>query len=68
MYLSELYNVFIEAKRENIWDKERECLVDPQGNPTVDPQKVDFEALVAAIPTVGVWIKGLERILITGKK
>ncbi|XP_021992128.1 uncharacterized protein LOC110888942 [Helianthus annuus] len=31
-------------------------------NPAVDPEKVDFEALVVAIPTVGVWIKGLEEI------
>ncbi|MFS7904572.1 putative transcription factor interactor and regulator CCHC(Zn) family [Helianthus anomalus] len=29
--------------------------VDPQGNPAVDPKMVDFEALVAAIPTAGVW-------------
>ncbi|MFS7904365.1 hypothetical protein Hanom_Chr01g00035171 [Helianthus anomalus] len=62
MYLSEVYKAFIKAKRENRWSKEKECFVDPKGNPTVDPQKVDFEARVAAIPTVGVWIKRLEEI------
>ncbi|MFS7990849.1 hypothetical protein Hanom_Chr11g01063721 [Helianthus anomalus] len=44
------------------WSKEKECFVDPNGNPTVDPNKVDFEALVAAIPTVEVWCEGLEEI------
>ncbi|KAJ0549600.1 putative transcription factor interactor and regulator CCHC(Zn) family [Helianthus annuus] len=60
MYLSEVYKAFIKAKRENRWDRQRECFVNSQGNPIVDPQKVDFEARVAAIPTIGVWIKGLE--------
>ncbi|MFS8007795.1 hypothetical protein Hanom_Chr14g01265221 [Helianthus anomalus] len=41
---------------------EKECFVDPQGKPTIDPDKVDFEALVATIPTMGVWCKGLEEI------
>ncbi|XP_021991474.1 uncharacterized mitochondrial protein AtMg00810-like [Helianthus annuus] len=44
------------------WSKEKECYVDPQGNPTVDPKKVDLEALVAAIPTISVWCKGLSEI------
>ncbi|MFS7919707.1 hypothetical protein Hanom_Chr03g00215871 [Helianthus anomalus] len=55
MWLSEVYEIFMEAKRANRWDNERKCFVDPQGNPTVDPKMVDFEALVAAIPTAGVW-------------
>ncbi|MFS8008758.1 hypothetical protein Hanom_Chr14g01276681 [Helianthus anomalus] len=62
-YLSEVYKAFIEAQRANRWSQEKECFVDPQGNPTVDPDKVDFEALVAVIPTVGVWCRGLEEIL-----
>ncbi|MFS8033241.1 hypothetical protein Hanom_Chr17g01567171 [Helianthus anomalus] len=45
-----------------MWSVEKECFVDPKGNPTVDPDKVDFEALVAVIPTTGVWCKGLEEI------
>ncbi|MFS7903784.1 hypothetical protein Hanom_Chr01g00028141 [Helianthus anomalus] len=44
------------------WSVDKECFVDPKGNPIVDPDKVDFEALVAAIPTVCVWCKGLEEI------
>ncbi|MFS8024137.1 hypothetical protein Hanom_Chr16g01459691 [Helianthus anomalus] len=52
----------MEAKWTNRWDAKRECFVDPQGNPTIDPDKVDFEVLVAALPTVGVWCKGLEEI------
>ncbi|MFS8034140.1 hypothetical protein Hanom_Chr17g01577721 [Helianthus anomalus] len=62
MYLSDVYKAFTEARRENRWSEEKECFVDPKGNPTVDPEKVDFEALVAAIPNVGVWCKGLEEI------
>ncbi|MFS7914911.1 hypothetical protein Hanom_Chr02g00159111 [Helianthus anomalus] len=29
------------------WDAERECYLDPQGNPVVDPKKVDFNAATA---------------------
>ncbi|MFS7929724.1 putative transcription factor interactor and regulator CCHC(Zn) family [Helianthus anomalus] len=54
--------VTIQDDEKEGWDKERECFVDPQGNPAVDPDKVDFKALVAAIRTVGVWCKGLEEI------
>ncbi|MFS7979445.1 hypothetical protein Hanom_Chr10g00927371 [Helianthus anomalus] len=49
-------------KRRVRWSNEKECFVDPQGNGTVDPEKVDFKALVAAIPTVSVWCKDLEEI------
>ncbi|MFS7986969.1 hypothetical protein Hanom_Chr11g01016501 [Helianthus anomalus] len=59
MWLSDVYEVLMEAKSANRWDKERECFVDPQGNQTVDPQKVNFEALVVVIPTTGVWVAGL---------
>ncbi|KAJ0791814.1 putative transcription factor interactor and regulator CCHC(Zn) family [Helianthus annuus] len=62
MYLSEVYKACIKAKRENRWSKEKECFVDPKGNAIVDPQKADFEVLVAAIPTVGAWIKRFEEI------
>ncbi|MFS7948273.1 hypothetical protein Hanom_Chr06g00558011 [Helianthus anomalus] len=31
------------------------CYLDPKGNPTVDPDVVDFEVLVATIPTTGVF-------------
>ncbi|KAJ0604016.1 putative transcription factor interactor and regulator CCHC(Zn) family [Helianthus annuus] len=60
MELSKVHEIFMEASRENRWDAKRECFVDPQGNPAVDPQKVDFEALVAAIPTARVWDARLE--------
>ncbi|KAJ0570307.1 putative transcription factor interactor and regulator CCHC(Zn) family [Helianthus annuus] len=55
MRLSDVYEIFMEARRANRWDDERKCFIDPQGNLALDPQKVDFEALVAVIPTVGVW-------------
>ncbi|MFS7964081.1 hypothetical protein Hanom_Chr08g00746011 [Helianthus anomalus] len=62
MYLSDVYKAYTEAKWANRWSEEKECFFDPKGNPTVDPYKVYFEALVAAIPTVGVWCKGLKEI------
>ncbi|MFS7919970.1 hypothetical protein Hanom_Chr03g00218851 [Helianthus anomalus] len=62
MYLSDVYQAFTEARRASRWIFDKECFVDPKGNPIVDPDKVDFEALVAAIPTVGVWCKVLEEI------
>ncbi|MFS8002397.1 hypothetical protein Hanom_Chr13g01201611 [Helianthus anomalus] len=55
MKLSEVYEIFIEAKRAKRRDDERKCFIDTQGNPTVDPDMVDFKALVAAIPTGGVY-------------
>ncbi|KAF5754545.1 putative transcription factor interactor and regulator CCHC(Zn) family [Helianthus annuus] len=60
--LDVVYDAYKEATLAGKWNKEKECFVDPQGNPTVDPMKVDFEALVAAIPTVSVWCKGFEEI------
>ncbi|MFS7919971.1 hypothetical protein Hanom_Chr03g00218861 [Helianthus anomalus] len=62
MYLSDVYQAFTEARRASRWIFDKECFVDPKGNLIVDPDKVDFEALVAAIPTVGVWCKVLEEI------
>ncbi|MFS7986992.1 hypothetical protein Hanom_Chr11g01016781 [Helianthus anomalus] len=55
MRLNEVYDVFMEAKSANRWDDKRKCFLDPQGNLAVDPKMVDFEALVAAIPTAGVF-------------
>ncbi|MFS7911809.1 hypothetical protein Hanom_Chr02g00122431 [Helianthus anomalus] len=49
--INELYDPFDEAKNANRWDEERECFLDPQGNPMVDLKKVDFDALVVVIPT-----------------
>ncbi|MFS7977161.1 hypothetical protein Hanom_Chr10g00900861 [Helianthus anomalus] len=60
--LDEVYDANKEETQAGRWSKEKECFVDPQGNPTVDPEKVDFKALVASIPTVSVWCKGLEKI------
>ncbi|MFS7978642.1 hypothetical protein Hanom_Chr10g00917861 [Helianthus anomalus] len=60
--LDEVYDAYKETTQAGRWSKENECFVDSQGNPTVDPEKVDFKGLVAAIPTVSVWCKGLEKI------
>ncbi|KAM0013533.1 hypothetical protein Hdeb2414_s0042g00740311 [Helianthus debilis subsp. tardiflorus] len=60
--LDDVYDAYKEATLAGRWSKEKECYVDPQGNPTVDPKKVDLEALVAAIPTVSVWCKCLREI------
>ncbi|MFS7935762.1 hypothetical protein Hanom_Chr05g00407361 [Helianthus anomalus] len=62
MRLDDVYDAYKEATGAGRWSKEKECYVDPQGNPAIDHDKVDFEALVAATPTVGVWCKGLEEI------
>ncbi|KAJ0912570.1 hypothetical protein HanRHA438_Chr06g0275811 [Helianthus annuus] len=60
--MDDVYDAYKEATLAGMWSKEKNCFVDPQGNPMVDPKKVDFEALVAAIPTVSVWCKGLDEI------
>ncbi|MFS7905550.1 hypothetical protein Hanom_Chr01g00048991 [Helianthus anomalus] len=36
MYLSDVYKAYTEAKWANGWSVEKECFVDPQGNPIVD--------------------------------
>ncbi|KAJ0600523.1 putative transcription factor interactor and regulator CCHC(Zn) family [Helianthus annuus] len=60
--LDDVYDAYKEATRAGRWSKEKECYVDPQGNPTVDPKTIDLDALVAAIHTVSVWCKGLREI------
>ncbi|MFS8024391.1 hypothetical protein Hanom_Chr16g01462671 [Helianthus anomalus] len=61
-YLSEEYKKYREERWANRWGAYRECDVDPEGNPTFDPDVVDFEALVVAIPTIGVWCRELKEI------
>ncbi|MFS7963423.1 hypothetical protein Hanom_Chr08g00737861 [Helianthus anomalus] len=61
-YLDSMYDAHKEARQEKRWDSEYECYVDPKGNPTIDPNEVDFEALVAVIPTVDDWYRGLREI------
>ncbi|KAJ0800720.1 putative transcription factor interactor and regulator CCHC(Zn) family [Helianthus annuus] len=53
-YLDSMYDAHKEARWSRRWDSEYECYVDPKGNPTVDPDEVDFEALVDVIPTESV--------------
>ncbi|MFS7979099.1 hypothetical protein Hanom_Chr10g00923371 [Helianthus anomalus] len=38
-YLSGEYKKYREARWANRWDPDRECYVDPKGNPTVDPDE-----------------------------
>ncbi|MFS7937066.1 hypothetical protein Hanom_Chr05g00423151 [Helianthus anomalus] len=61
-YLSYVYDAYKEARWAKRWDIEKDKYVDPKGNRTADPDEVDFEALVAAIPTVGVWCRGIREI------
>ncbi|MFS7962623.1 hypothetical protein Hanom_Chr08g00728831 [Helianthus anomalus] len=49
--INKLYDPFDEAKEAKRWDAERECYLDPQGNPVVDPNKVKFDDVVAVIAT-----------------
>ncbi|MFS8007108.1 hypothetical protein Hanom_Chr14g01257121 [Helianthus anomalus] len=46
MWLSEVYEIFMEAKGANRWDDERKCFVDPQGNLIVDPNMVYLKRLL----------------------
>ncbi|MFS8022483.1 hypothetical protein Hanom_Chr16g01439951 [Helianthus anomalus] len=41
MRLDDVYDAYKEATQAGRWSKEKECFVDPQGNPTVDPEKVE---------------------------
>ncbi|MFS7935799.1 hypothetical protein Hanom_Chr05g00407801 [Helianthus anomalus] len=61
-YFGHVYDAYKEARRVNRWCEEKDCFVDPKGNSTVDRDVVDFEALVAAVPIVGVWCRGLKEI------
>ncbi|MFS7969373.1 hypothetical protein Hanom_Chr09g00808411 [Helianthus anomalus] len=62
MRLDDVYDAYKEATGANRWSEEKKMFCYPNENPTVDPNKVAFKALVVAIPTVGVWCKGLEEI------
>ncbi|MFS7954040.1 hypothetical protein Hanom_Chr07g00625651 [Helianthus anomalus] len=42
---------FSESKQAKRWDEQMKCYTDPQGNPVVDSKSVDFNALLAVIPT-----------------
>ncbi|KAJ0939968.1 putative transcription factor interactor and regulator CCHC(Zn) family [Helianthus annuus] len=42
---------FKETQRAKRWNDELECYMDPQGNPVVDPSKVDFEAVTNLFPS-----------------
>ncbi|MFS8031928.1 hypothetical protein Hanom_Chr17g01551631 [Helianthus anomalus] len=46
-----MYEVFKETKTTKIWDEQRKCYLDPEGNHAIDPKTVDFDALVATLPT-----------------
>ncbi|MFS7996713.1 hypothetical protein Hanom_Chr12g01133051 [Helianthus anomalus] len=48
MWLSDVFEIFIESKRANRWDGERECIIDPQGNLAVDPQKEGIRRVIYA--------------------
>ncbi|MFS8023709.1 hypothetical protein Hanom_Chr16g01454631 [Helianthus anomalus] len=48
--IDKLYAPFKGEKRAKRWDAERECYLDPQGNPVVDRKKVDFNAVTALFP------------------
>ncbi|MFS8024479.1 hypothetical protein Hanom_Chr16g01463741 [Helianthus anomalus] len=50
----------MEAKGDRIWDDERKCYLDPEGNLVIDPDVVDFEALVAATPTAGLFYRRIQ--------
>ncbi|KAF5775109.1 putative transcription factor interactor and regulator CCHC(Zn) family [Helianthus annuus] len=41
-----LSSVFLEAKRANRWDPDRECYLDEYGNIAVDDKKIDIEAII----------------------
>ncbi|KAJ0789490.1 putative transcription factor interactor and regulator CCHC(Zn) family [Helianthus annuus] len=56
--IEKLYVPFKEAHRANRWDDERECYLDPQGNPVVDPKKVDFNAATRSFQPVKRSIRG----------
>ncbi|MFS8018270.1 hypothetical protein Hanom_Chr15g01390111 [Helianthus anomalus] len=61
-YLDNVYDAYKEARSARRWDVEKECYVDPKGNPIVDLDEVDFDALVVVIPTMEVWCRGLREI------
>ncbi|KAJ0604142.1 putative transcription factor interactor and regulator CCHC(Zn) family [Helianthus annuus] len=50
--IGKLYEPFQEAQRAKRWNEELECYLDPQGNPVVDPEKVDFDAMIEEVKSV----------------
>ncbi|MFS7921007.1 hypothetical protein Hanom_Chr03g00231561 [Helianthus anomalus] len=48
--IRKLNEPFREARRANRWNAELECYMDPQGNPVIDPDKVDFDAVTNLFP------------------
>ncbi|MFS7905243.1 hypothetical protein Hanom_Chr01g00045371 [Helianthus anomalus] len=44
--IKKLYAPFKEAQKAKRWDAKRECYLDPQGNPVVNPKKVDFDVAI----------------------
>ncbi|KAJ0446513.1 putative transcription factor interactor and regulator CCHC(Zn) family [Helianthus annuus] len=53
--IGKLYEPFHEAQRAKRWNEELECYLDPQGNPVVDPSKVDFDAVTNVFPSERVF-------------
>ena len=53
--IGKLYEPFQEAQRAKRWNEELECYLDPQGNPVVDPSKVDFDAVTNVFPSERVF-------------
>ncbi|MFS7962823.1 hypothetical protein Hanom_Chr08g00731021 [Helianthus anomalus] len=51
--LNGVSTVFKEANQAKRWDDEKKCYLDPQGNSAMDSKMVDFDALIAPIPTAG---------------
>ncbi|MFS7964031.1 hypothetical protein Hanom_Chr08g00745331 [Helianthus anomalus] len=43
--------IFKEAKEAKLWDEQRNYFLDAEWNPATNPKTVDFDALVATIPT-----------------
>ncbi|MFS7986715.1 hypothetical protein Hanom_Chr11g01013571 [Helianthus anomalus] len=48
--MNKLEKSWLDAKRANRWDAEKECYLHPQGNILTDLSTIDFEAFVKTIP------------------
>ncbi|XP_022019036.1 101 kDa malaria antigen-like [Helianthus annuus] len=48
--IRKLNEPFKEARKAKRWNAELECYMDPQGNPVVDPSKVDFDVVTNLFP------------------
>ncbi|MFS7907080.1 putative transcription factor interactor and regulator CCHC(Zn) family [Helianthus anomalus] len=53
--IRKLNEPFQEAKRAKRWNEELACYMDPQGNPVVDPSKVDFDVVTNLFPSEGTF-------------